>query len=128
MDEGGALGGRPDSRPRMTGGKSRVATDRRERRAASTWRPATKSGPRRSPRTARAQCCCLAGPGERASLPDAEDGTTFVLDAGTGELLATNPLPQEEKTVATPVLVNGNVLLRTFEHLYCFGGEAAPAG
>ncbi|AMV21449.1 PQQ-binding-like beta-propeller repeat protein [Planctomyces sp. SH-PL14] len=57
-----------------------------------------------------------------------EDGTTFVLDAASGKLLATNPLPQEEKTVATPVLVNGNVLLRTFEHLYCFGGEAAPAG
>lgn len=50
-----------------------------------------------------------------------EDGTTFVVDAASGKLVATNSLGEDEKTVATPVLVNGHVLLRTFEHLYCFG-------
>jgi len=50
-----------------------------------------------------------------------EDGTTFVVDASSGKLVATNSLGEDEKTVATPVLVNGHVLLRTFEHLYCFG-------
>lgn len=50
-----------------------------------------------------------------------EDGTTFVLNAKNGELVSSNALPQEEKTVATPVFVDGRVLLRTFEHLYCFG-------
>jgi outer membrane protein assembly factor BamB len=50
-----------------------------------------------------------------------EDGTTFVLSAADGKLAATNALPENEKTVATPALVNGKVLVRTFDHLYCFG-------
>lgn len=49
-----------------------------------------------------------------------EDGTIFVLDTeNDGEILATNSV--EEKTIATPVLANGRILIRTFEHLYCIG-------
>jgi outer membrane protein assembly factor BamB len=49
-----------------------------------------------------------------------EDGTTFVLSAGDKfELLAENKLG--EFTLATPVFNNGQVLLRSFEHLYCVG-------
>jgi len=49
-----------------------------------------------------------------------EDGATFVVSAGDKfELLATNQVPGE--TVATPVLVNGKILMRTFDSLYCIG-------
>lgn len=49
-----------------------------------------------------------------------EDGTTFVINlAGEHEVVATNDVG--ESTVATPVLVDGRVLLRTAEHLWCFG-------
>lgn len=49
-----------------------------------------------------------------------EDGTTFVLAAGDEfELLAENTLG--EATVATPVFVDEQILLRTGEHLYCIG-------
>ena len=48
-----------------------------------------------------------------------EDGTTFVVkDADHFELLATNEVG--EPTVATPVLVDGRVYLRTLTKLYCF--------
>ena len=50
-----------------------------------------------------------------------EDGTTFVLDRGESyRVIATNPL--DEFTVATPVFVDGKILLRTYDHLYCIGG------
>lgn len=47
-----------------------------------------------------------------------EDGTTLVFEANeTMKLVAKNEL--DEYTVATPVFVNGKILLRTFENLYC---------
>lgn len=47
-----------------------------------------------------------------------EDATTFVLKQGeTYQLAATNKL--NEFAVATPVLTNGRILLRTNEFLYC---------
>lgn len=47
-----------------------------------------------------------------------EDGTTFVLKLGDKfELAATNKL--NEFAVATPVLTNGRILLRTNKFLYC---------
>lgn len=49
-----------------------------------------------------------------------EDGVTFVLNAATGEIEAENPLG-DEFTVASPVCLDGQILLRTFEHLYCIG-------
>ncbi|MEZ6056017.1 MAG: PQQ-binding-like beta-propeller repeat protein [Planctomycetaceae bacterium] len=49
-----------------------------------------------------------------------EDGTTTVLSAADGSQLAQNPL-DEEFTVATPVFVDGQILIRTFKHLYCIG-------
>ncbi len=49
-----------------------------------------------------------------------EDGATFVLQPGEKrQLLASNSL--DEFTVATPVFVDGQILLRTFDHLYCIG-------
>jgi outer membrane protein assembly factor BamB len=50
-----------------------------------------------------------------------EDGVTFVLDAATGKIESENPLAEEEFTVATPVAVDGQILLRTFKRLYCIG-------
>lgn len=47
-----------------------------------------------------------------------EDGTTFVLNA-KGKLVATNEL--DEYVVATPVFVDGNILIRGRESLYCIG-------
>ncbi|MFV0445041.1 MAG: PQQ-binding-like beta-propeller repeat protein [Planctomycetaceae bacterium] len=49
-----------------------------------------------------------------------EDGVTFVLDAESGSLVGENRLA-EEFTVATPVFVEGQILIRTFERLYCIG-------
>lgn len=49
-----------------------------------------------------------------------EDGTTYVLSIeNRGELLAKNEIG--ERTLATPVFVDGRILLRTEEHLYCLG-------
>lgn len=50
-----------------------------------------------------------------------EDATTFVLAQGPEfKVLATNELP-DEFIVATPVFVDGKILFRTREHLYCIG-------
>ena len=50
-----------------------------------------------------------------------EDGTTFVVDiSGKAKVVSKNTL-EDEFTVATPVLVDGKILLRTYEHLYCIG-------
>jgi outer membrane protein assembly factor BamB len=50
-----------------------------------------------------------------------EDGRTYVLKLGDKfEQLATNELDGEE-TYATPVPVNGKLLIRTLNHLYCIG-------
>lgn len=47
-----------------------------------------------------------------------EDGTVFVIDVTKkGEILAENAL--EEPTVSTPVLIDGMILIRTFESLTC---------
>ena len=52
-----------------------------------------------------------------------QDGTVFVLDAMADEfkLLATNQV-SDEHTVATLVFVDGRILLRSSQHLYCIGG------
>ena len=49
-----------------------------------------------------------------------EDGKTFVLDAADGlKVVGDNDLG--EQIVATPVLVDGKILLRTISSLYCIG-------
>jgi len=54
-----------------------------------------------------------------------EDGTTFVLEnKATGKVLATNKL--DGFVTATPVFADGQILLRTFEHLYCIGQRTSP--
>lgn len=51
-----------------------------------------------------------------------EDGKTFVLAQGTEfKVLAANELDGTQ-TVATPVLIDGQILIRTDTHLYCIGG------
>jgi outer membrane protein assembly factor BamB len=51
-----------------------------------------------------------------------QDGTVFVLDAVGDEfkVLATNRVA-EEHTIATPVFVDGKILLRTQNHIYLIG-------
>jgi len=52
-----------------------------------------------------------------------EDGKTFVLAQGDEfKQVAANTL--KETTVATPVFVDGNILLQTHEHLYCIGSNS----
>ena len=51
-----------------------------------------------------------------------EDGTTFVAEAGESfKQLSVNSLGEEVTVVATPVFVDGQILIRTFEGLYCIG-------
>jgi outer membrane protein assembly factor BamB len=51
-----------------------------------------------------------------------EDGVTFVLRAGDEfELLHTNPLQEDDMGMATPAIVQGKLLLRTANRLYCIG-------
>ncbi len=51
-----------------------------------------------------------------------EDGRTFVAEAGTAfKHLSTNSLGDDVTVVATPVFVDGQILIRTFEGLYCIG-------
>ncbi len=51
-----------------------------------------------------------------------EEGETFVIKAGREyELLAKNDLG--ERTLASPALVDGRILLRTDNHLVCIGSE-----
>ena len=50
-----------------------------------------------------------------------EDGKTFVLAQGDEfKILAENELDGAQ-TVATPVFINGRILLRTDTHMYCIG-------
>ena len=50
-----------------------------------------------------------------------EDGKTFVLDASDDlKVIGSNDIGGEQ-TVASPVFVDGQILLRTYEHLYCIG-------
>jgi hypothetical protein len=49
-----------------------------------------------------------------------EDGATFVVHADTGKVVAKNVLP-EAFAVATPVFVDGKILIRTSQELYCVG-------
>ena len=52
-----------------------------------------------------------------------EDGKTFVLAQGNEfKVLSENELDGDQ-TVATPVFVNGHILLRTDAHLYCIGSK-----
>jgi hypothetical protein len=50
-----------------------------------------------------------------------EDGKTFVVDT-TDELkvVGANDIGGEQ-TVASPIFVDGQILLRTYDHLYCIG-------
>lgn len=48
-----------------------------------------------------------------------EDAKTFVLNDKTGEVISSNSLGDDEFAVATPVFVDGMILLRTIDHLYC---------
>lgn len=49
-----------------------------------------------------------------------EDGTTFILSTRGGlRQIARNSLGNDEFVVATPVFVDGQILLRTYERLYC---------
>lgn len=52
-----------------------------------------------------------------------QDGHVFVVDAGGDQfrVLADNVIA-EEHTIATPVFVDGKILLRTQKHLYLIGG------
>jgi outer membrane protein assembly factor BamB len=51
-----------------------------------------------------------------------ERGTVYVVAAGDRtQLLAENPLG--ERTLATPAIVDGELLLRTQQRLYCFAGR-----
>ena len=56
-----------------------------------------------------------------------EDGKTFVLESGNSfKVVAANEL--DEFTVATPIFSQGQILLRTTQHLYCIGKRTtAPA-
>lgn len=51
-----------------------------------------------------------------------EDGTTFVAESGASfKQLGMNSLGNDVTVVATPVFVDGQILIRTFEGLYCIG-------
>ena len=55
-----------------------------------------------------------------------EDGKTFVVESGDSfKVVAANVLG--EFTVATPVFSQGQILLRTTEHLYCIGNRTSAA-
>ncbi len=50
-------------------------------------------------------------------------GTVFVFDAGSGKILAENPMDTEGAEVRSSVAVaQGSLFLRTREKLYCIGG------
>ena len=51
-----------------------------------------------------------------------EDGTTFVAEAGASfKQVSKNSLGDGQTVIATPVFVDGQILIRTFEGLYCIG-------
>ncbi len=51
-----------------------------------------------------------------------EDGMTFVAEAGDAfKLVGQNSLGEGQTVVATPVFVDGRILIRTFDGLYCIG-------
>lgn len=54
-----------------------------------------------------------------------EDATCFVVSTEEKKVVATNALGDDEFVVSTPVLTNGQILVRTFEHLYSIGGKTA---
>jgi outer membrane protein assembly factor BamB len=55
-----------------------------------------------------------------------EDGKTFVLEQGSEfKVLSENELG--EQTVASPAFVDGRILIRTFDALYCIGRPAQAA-
>lgn len=48
-----------------------------------------------------------------------EDAKTFVVDLSSRSVISVNVLGEDEYTLSTPVLVDGRIYLRTFEHLFC---------
>ncbi|MEW4487956.1 PQQ-binding-like beta-propeller repeat protein [Thalassoglobus sp. JC818] len=53
-----------------------------------------------------------------------EDAVTFVVDTDRKKIIATNELGSDEFIVSTPVFTDGQILIRTFDHLYCIGDAA----
>ena len=49
-----------------------------------------------------------------------EDAKVFVVDTKTKAVIGANEL-EDEFAVATPVFVDGTILIRTLDHLYCIG-------
>jgi len=104
--------------PAATGGKVYVCTDRGEvacldvKTGRELWRQRVDKN-----RSAFSSSPVLA---DGRIYVTREDGTTFVLAQGDAyRLLGENEL--EEFTVATPVFVDGRILLRTYDSLYCLG-------
>ena len=58
-----------------------------------------------------------------------EDGVTFAIQPGANfEILYTNRLADDDMCMATPVIVDDKLLIRTAERLYCIQNpKAAPA-
>lgn len=55
-----------------------------------------------------------------------EDGKAFVIGASDRKVKAENTLAEGTFTLSTPVLINNEILLRTFDRLYCIrSGKAA---
>ncbi len=54
-----------------------------------------------------------------------EDATSFVVDTKQEKIISTNELGDDEFIVSTPVFAAGNILIRTFEHLYRVGENSA---
>jgi len=48
-----------------------------------------------------------------------EDARTFVVDVNTGELKSNNEIGDDEFCISTPVLIDNEILLRTFDRLFC---------
>ncbi|MCA9042735.1 MAG: PQQ-binding-like beta-propeller repeat protein [Planctomycetaceae bacterium] len=56
-----------------------------------------------------------------------EDAAAFVLDAKTGEQIGEANTLSDQYVVATPVFVDGDILLRTFSQLYCFRSKESAS-
>lgn len=52
-----------------------------------------------------------------------EDATCFVVSTKEKKVVSTNELGNDEFVVSTPVLTNGQILVRTFAHLYNISGK-----
>ena len=69
---------------------------------------------------ALAESSSLILAGGRLYITRSDDKTYVITPAKDSKVVAENQLPSEF-VLATPVFVDGKVLLRTNAHLYCFG-------